>query len=89
MARNNQPASYEQIHLSMLAGLLGNVGCKSDEESEVPGRAASSFSHPGAHLSKKPGKWIVCGRIGGNHAPVGRGIAAIEPQWLEGLAAIC
>jgi ATP-dependent helicase HrpA len=29
---NTQPASYEQLHLSMLAGLLGNVGAKSDEE---------------------------------------------------------
>ena len=25
---NITPASYEQLHLSMLAGLLGNIGCK-------------------------------------------------------------
>jgi len=29
---NTAPASYEQLHLSMLAGLLGNVGCKLDTE---------------------------------------------------------
>jgi len=25
---NTLPASYEQLHLSMLSGLLGNIGCK-------------------------------------------------------------
>ena len=29
---NGTPATYEQIHLSMLSGLLGNIGCKSDED---------------------------------------------------------
>ncbi|MCU0957758.1 MAG: ATP-dependent RNA helicase HrpA, partial [Hydrogenophaga sp.] len=29
---NTTPASYEQLHLSMLAGLLGNIGCKNDAE---------------------------------------------------------
>jgi hypothetical protein len=29
---NTQPASYEQLHLSMLAGLLGNVGYKLEDE---------------------------------------------------------
>ncbi|MEY8875035.1 MAG: ATP-dependent RNA helicase HrpA, partial [Leptothrix sp. (in: b-proteobacteria)] len=28
---NGSPATYEQLHLAMLAGLLGNVGCKSDD----------------------------------------------------------
>ncbi len=27
---NTAPATYEQIHLSMLAGLLGNIGCRAD-----------------------------------------------------------
>ena len=29
---NEAPATYEQVHLSLLAGLLGNIGCKSDDE---------------------------------------------------------
>ncbi|MFZ2293458.1 MAG: ATP-dependent RNA helicase HrpA, partial [Polaromonas sp.] len=29
---NDRPASYEQLHLSMLCGLLGNIGCKSEED---------------------------------------------------------
>lgn len=50
---NTQPASYEQIHLSMLAGLLGNVGCKSDEDDWYLGaRGIKFYKHPGAHLNK-------------------------------------
>src|SRR5204862_8128510 len=29
---NSSPAGYEELHKSMLAGLLGNIGCKLEEE---------------------------------------------------------
>lgn len=81
---NTQPASYEQLHLSMLAGLLGNVGCKSDEEDWYLGaRGIKFYKHPGAHLSKKPGRWIIASELVETTRLFGRGIAAIEPQWLE------
>lgn len=81
---NTHPASYEQIHLSMLAGLLGNVGAKSDEEDWYLGaRGIKFYKHPGAHLSKKPGRWIIAAELVETTRLFGRGIAAIEPQWLE------
>lgn len=81
---NTQPASYEQIHLSMLSGLLGNIGVKSDEEDWYLGaRGIKFYKHPGAHLSKKPGRWIVAAELVETTRLFGRGIAAIEPQWLE------
>jgi len=40
---NAKPASYEQIHLSMLAGLLGNVGCKLDDEDVYLGARGIKF----------------------------------------------
>jgi len=81
---NTQPATYEQLHLSMLAGLLGNVGCKSDTEDWYLGARGIKFHrHPGANLSKKPGRWIVCAELVETARLFGRGIAAIEPQWLE------
>ena len=81
---NAQPASYEQLHLSMLAGLLGNIGCKSDTEDWYLGARGIKFHrHPGANLSKKPGRWIVCAELVETTRLFGRGIAAIEPQWLE------
>ena len=84
---NGQPATYEQLHLSVLAGLLGNIGCKSDEDDWYLGARGIKFHrHPGAHLSKKPGRWIVVSELVETTRLYGRGIAAIEPQWLPGIA---
>nr|WP_310388285.1 ATP-dependent RNA helicase HrpA [Roseateles sp.] len=84
---NTAPATYEQVHLSMLAGLLGNLGCKSDEDEWYLGaRGIKFWRHPGAHLSKKPGRWIVTAELVDTTRLFGRGIAAIEPQWLPGIA---
>jgi ATP-dependent helicase HrpA len=81
---NTTPASYEQLHLSMLAGLLGNIGCKNDAEDWYLGARGIKFHrHPGANLSKKPGRWIVCAELVETARLFGRGIANIEPQWLE------
>ncbi|PZP36479.1 MAG: ATP-dependent RNA helicase HrpA [Roseateles depolymerans] len=84
---NQSPATYEQVHLSMLAGLLGNIGCKSDDEDWYLGaRGIKFYRHPGAHLSKKPGRWIVAAELVDTSRLYGRGLANIEPQWLPGIA---
>ncbi len=83
---NTKPASYEQLHLSMLSGLLGNIGCKLEEGQSgeyLGARSIKFFAHPGAHLTKKPGKWIVAAELVETTRLFGRGIAAVEPQWLE------
>ena len=81
---NTAPASYEQLHLSMLAGLLGNIGQKNETEDWYLGARGIKFHrHPGANLSKKPGRWIVCAELVETARLFGRGIANIEPQWLE------
>ncbi len=85
---NATPASYDQLHLSMLAGLLGNIGCKHDTEDVYLGARGIKFHrHPGAHLSKRPGRWIVCAELVETARLFGRGIAAIDPQWLEQIGA--
>ena len=84
---NGAPATYEQLHLSMLAGLLGNIGLKSDEDEWYLGaRGIRFYRHPGVNLSKKPGRWIVAAELVETTRLFGRGIAAIEPQWLPGIA---
>ena len=87
---NAAPASYEQLHLSMLAGLLGNIGCKLDEEANsgeyLGARGIKFHRHPGAHLAKKPGRWIVVAELVETTRLFGRGIAAIEPPWVEQVA---
>ena len=84
---NTKPASYEQLHQSMLCGLLGNLGQKSDEEDWYLGaRGIKFYRHPGAKLSKKPGRWIVAAELVETTRLFGRGIANIEPQWIEQVA---
>jgi ATP-dependent helicase HrpA len=84
---NSLPASYEQLHLSMLSGLLGNIGCKAEAESTqgeyLGARGIKFYAHPGAHLAKKPGRWIVAAELVETTRLFGRGIAGIEPQWVE------
>jgi ATP-dependent helicase HrpA len=87
---NTLPANYEQLHLSMLSGLLGNIGCKLETEGAsgeyLGARGIKFYPHPGAHLVKKPGRWIVAAELVETTRLFGRGVAAIEPQWLEQVA---
>ncbi|MFT3717191.1 MAG: ATP-dependent RNA helicase HrpA [Pseudorhodoferax sp.] len=85
---NEVPASYEQLHKAMLSGLLGNVGCKPEDEDVYLGARGIKFHrHPGAHLKKRPGRWIVAAELVETTRLFGRGIANIEPQWLEEVGA--
>ncbi|WP_240538540.1 ATP-dependent RNA helicase HrpA [Rhodoferax sp. PAMC 29310] len=88
---NTLPASYDDLHLSMLSGLLGNVGFKLEGDGPqgeyLGARGIKFFAHPGAHLVKKPGKWIVAAELVETTRLFGRGIANIDPQWLEKVGA--
>ncbi|NDG15052.1 MAG: ATP-dependent RNA helicase HrpA, partial [Betaproteobacteria bacterium] len=87
-AMNDKPASYEQLHLALLSGLLGNIGCKQDEEDVYLGaRGIKFYRHPGVHLKKKPGKWLVSAELVETTRLFGRGLAQIEPLWLERVGA--
>ncbi|MDO9238142.1 MAG: ATP-dependent RNA helicase HrpA [Aquabacterium sp.] len=80
---NASVATYEQVHLSLLAGLLGNIGCKSDDEDWYLGaRGIKFYKHPGANLSKKPGRWILAAELVETTRLFGRGVANIEQPWL-------
>lgn len=84
---NTQPAGYEALHKSMLAGLLGNIGWKMEDEDVYLGARGIKFHrHPGAHLKKRPGRWIVAAELVETTRLFGRGIANIEPQWIEEVA---
>ena len=81
---NTEPASYEALHLTLLSGLLGNIGYRPEDEDVYLGaRGIKFYRHPGAHLKKKPGRWIVAAELVETTRLFGRGIAAIEPSWLE------
>ena len=81
---NSAPANYEQIHLALLAGLLGNIGLKADDEDWYLGaRGIKFWRHPGVNLSKKPGRWLMAAELVETTRLFGRSLAAIEPTWIE------
>lgn len=84
---NDKPASYEQLHKAMLAGLLGNIGFKlEDDEAYLGARGIKFYRHPGAHLKKRPGRWVVAAELVETTRLFGRGMANIDPQWVEEVA---
>ena len=85
---NQLPATYDAVHRTLLAGLLGNLGCKSEESAHYLGARGIRFLiHPGSPLQKKAGKWIVAGEISETTRLFARCVARIEPQWLEAVGA--
>jgi len=84
---NTAPATYEQLHLAMLSGLLGNIGVKADDDEWYLGaRGIKFWRHPGVHLSKKPGRWIVAAELVETTRLYARGMAAIDVDWLPRIA---
>ena len=82
--RNSTPASHEQLHLSLLSGLLGNIGFKpDDDEAYLGARGIRFYPHPGNRLKKKPGRWVVCAELVETSRLFGRGMAQLDPTWLE------
>jgi len=85
---NDQPGDYAAIHKALLTGLLGNLGCKSDESGYYLGaRGIRYLIHPGSALQKKAGKWIVAAEITETTRLFARCVAKIEPEWLEEVGA--
>ncbi|MEF8703907.1 MAG: ATP-dependent RNA helicase HrpA [Candidatus Accumulibacter sp. UW26] len=85
---NQLPATYDAIHRALLAGLLGNLGCKSEESAHYLGARGIKFLiHPGSVLQKKAGKWIVAAEISETTRLFARCVARIEPEWLERVGA--
>ncbi|MFZ4537624.1 ATP-dependent RNA helicase HrpA [Propionivibrio sp.] len=85
---NQIPATYDAIHRALLAGLLGNIGCKSEDSGHYLGARGMKFLiHPGSALNKKAGKWIAAAELTETTKLFARCVARIEPDWLEKVGA--
>jgi ATP-dependent helicase HrpA len=81
---NDIPGTYEAVHQALLSGLLGNIGCKSDESGYYLGaRGIRYLIHPSSPLTKKAGKWIMAAEITETTRLFGRCVARIEDGWIE------
>ena len=85
---NELPGTYDAIHMALLSGLLGNIGCKSDESGYYLGaRGIRYLIHPSSPLQKKGGKWIMAAEVTETTRLFGRCVAKIEADWIEKVGA--
>lgn len=82
-----EDASHEQIHRALLAGLLGNIGTKSDDGPEYLGARGIRFLiFPGSALRKAQPQWVMAAELVETTRLYARNVARIAPEWIEPLA---
>jgi len=80
-------ARYASLHKAILAGLLGNIGVKSDADEGYQGARGIRFHlHPGSGLARKGGKWVLAAELTETSRLYARCAARIEPDWIEEVA---
>ena len=83
---NEAPATYDNLHMALLPGLLGNIGFKGEDEpgaGYLGARGIKFHIWPGSSLLKKPGKWIMAAELVDTTRLYARCVAQIQPEWLE------
>ena len=86
-ANPEKAEGYRAIHRALLAGLLGNAGMKDEQAGNYTGaRGIKLWVHPGSG-TKKPGRWLMASELVETTRLFARGVATIEPKWLEEVGA--
>ncbi len=81
------PARPDDIHRSLLAGLLSHIGMRDRETREFRGARQSKFAiFPGSALAKKPPPWVMAAELVETSRLWARTAARIQPEWAEDLA---
>ena len=87
IALNRTPGERDNIHISILAGLLSHIGRKDREKREYLGARGTRFAiFPGSALFKKQPEWVMAAELVETSRLWGRVAARIEPDWVEPLA---
>ena len=87
---NESAATYEQLHISLLTGLLGNIGFKAEDEQAgiyLGARGIKFHIWPGSTLGKKAGRWVMAAELVETTRLYARTIAQIQPEWVEKVGA--
>ncbi|OII67827.1 MULTISPECIES: ATP-dependent RNA helicase HrpA [unclassified Streptomyces] len=87
---NEDDAGDQQIHVSLLAGLLSHVGMKDVKDgakNEYLGARNAKFAvFPGSALFRKPPRFVMSAELVETSRLWARVNAKIEPEWIEPLA---
>ena len=80
---NDQPASYDTLHKSILAGMLSHIGFRAEHKEFLGARGRRFIMAPGSASYKKPPKWLMAAELVETTKLYARMIAKIEPEWIE------
>ena len=80
-------ARYALLHKAVLAGLLGNIGVKADNDEHYLGTRGLRFHlHPGSGLARKGTRWLLAAELTETSRLYARCAARVEPDWIEAVA---
>ncbi|SDL23962.1 ATP-dependent RNA helicase HrpA [Streptomyces indicus] len=87
---NEDDAADQQVHVSLLAGLLSHIGMKDVKDGAkndyLGARSAKFAIFPGSALFKKPPRFVMSAELVETSRLWARVNAKIEPEWIEPLA---
>jgi ATP-dependent helicase HrpA len=77
------PSKQDAIHRALLAGLLGNIGEKTDAHEYTGVRGRKFHLFPGSALFRSRPPWVVAAEIVETTKLYARTVAPINPLWVE------
>ena len=78
---------YAAIHKALLAGLLGNVGVRTEDDEGFDGARGVRFHlHPGSGIARKGTKWLLAAELTETTRLFARCAGRIQPEWIEEVA---
>lgn len=80
---NEEAASYESVHKALLAGMLSQIGFKSEGAEYLGARNRKLHLFPASGQYKKKPKWIMAAELVETSKLFARTVAAVKPEWIE------
>jgi len=74
---------YIALHKSLLSGYLGGIAHKKEKNIFMAAKGQQAMIFPGSGLFGKAGAWIVAAEFVKTSQLFARGVANIDPAWLE------
>ncbi|WP_145012489.1 ATP-dependent RNA helicase HrpA [Pseudomonas oryzihabitans] len=77
---------YAALHKAILAGLLSQIGQKSEDGDYLGARQRRFWIHPSSVIGRKKPTWIMAAELVETTKLFARMVAKIEPDWIEPVA---
>ncbi|MBD7978876.1 ATP-dependent RNA helicase HrpA [Serpens gallinarum] len=77
---------YAAVHKAILAGLLSQIGQKTEDGDFLGARQRRFWVHPSSVLGRKKPQWLMAAELVETTKLFARMVAKIEPDWIEPLA---